>query len=666
LTTVRTWLLAAAALAAAAPQAAAQPPASPVHLLDVPYLPQDEALCGGAAAAMVMRFWGARGVYADTFGGLVDPKAQGIHTADLVRSMQSRGWQALAFKGDLPLLRSHVDRGRPVIVLIEDRPDRFHYVVVVALAEGNVIVHDPARAPFRVLDTASFTRAWERADFWSLLALPPPDLEKEHAAKPEAPASAGGPCDGMVEEGVRLAQVGQNDDARRVLEMAAAACPTEPGPWRERAGLHAVHDEWREAAADARQALYRDPRDQHAARILATSLFVQGDAAGALDAWNVAGEPTIDLVNVSGLDRTRYAVVARALRLERQALLTSSGFRRAQRRAAAIPSALVTRVSYRPDENGRAQIDAAIVERPLAPSGIAGFGAIGLRAVTDRELSGALASPSGGGELWTASWRWWENRPREALSFSAPAAAPLPGIWRIEAFGEKQTYAAGTATAIERRRGMAVQLSDWASGEWKWVASVGIDRWTDGGMSVAIGAGSEYRAFADRLSAGGRVSVFQGNVDTWTAQLGSEWRSRARNEGRVWLLRVGFDAAGADAPLALWPGAGSGQGRDVLLRAHPLLRDGIIGGGVFGRRLAHGGAEWRRWLRPVRGTLRVAPALFADAASASESSKGFESRAQMDAGVGLRIAVPGAGSLRLDLARGLRGGGTVFSAGWTR
>ena len=35
--------------------------------LDVPYLPQTEALCGGAAAAMVMRYWGARDVYPDDF-----------------------------------------------------------------------------------------------------------------------------------------------------------------------------------------------------------------------------------------------------------------------------------------------------------------------------------------------------------------------------------------------------------------------------------------------------------------------------------------------------------------------------------------------------------------------------------------------------------------------
>ena len=35
--------------------------------LAVPVSPQSEALCGGAAAAMVMRYWGATGVYAESF-----------------------------------------------------------------------------------------------------------------------------------------------------------------------------------------------------------------------------------------------------------------------------------------------------------------------------------------------------------------------------------------------------------------------------------------------------------------------------------------------------------------------------------------------------------------------------------------------------------------------
>ena len=120
------------------------------------------------------------------------------------------------------------------------------------------------------------------------------------------------------------------------------------------------------------------------------------------------------------------------------------------------------------------------------------------------------------------------------------------------------------------------------------------------------------------------------------------------------------------APLALWSGAGTGQGRDVLLRAHPLLHDGIISDGVFGRRIVHGGAEWRRWTEPHGKPIRLAPAIFVDAARAAGVLAGGDTRAHVDAGAGLRIALPGAGIVRIDFAHGLRDGKSALSIGWTK
>lgn len=71
------WVLALALAfgraVAADPQsriAAGEPRAADARLLDVPYVAQSEALCGGAAAAMVLRYWGAAGVYAEDFAPL--------------------------------------------------------------------------------------------------------------------------------------------------------------------------------------------------------------------------------------------------------------------------------------------------------------------------------------------------------------------------------------------------------------------------------------------------------------------------------------------------------------------------------------------------------------------------------------------------------------------
>ena len=43
--------------------------------IDVPYLPQTDALCGGAAAAMVFRYWGDAHADAQEFAALVDRRA---------------------------------------------------------------------------------------------------------------------------------------------------------------------------------------------------------------------------------------------------------------------------------------------------------------------------------------------------------------------------------------------------------------------------------------------------------------------------------------------------------------------------------------------------------------------------------------------------------------
>ena len=63
--------------------------------MDVPFFAQTVDLCGGAAAAMVLRYWGDRDVQAEDFAALVDSTRGGISTLDLVnalrREVRSRG-----------------------------------------------------------------------------------------------------------------------------------------------------------------------------------------------------------------------------------------------------------------------------------------------------------------------------------------------------------------------------------------------------------------------------------------------------------------------------------------------------------------------------------------------------------------------------------------------
>jgi hypothetical protein len=117
----------------------------------------------------------------------------------------------------------------------------------------------------------------------------------------------------------------------------------------------------------------------------------------------------------------------------------------------------------------------------------------------------------------------------------------------------------------------------------------------------------------------------------------------------------------------LWPGAGAGHARSVLLRAHPLLEDGVIVGEVFGRRLGHGGLELERWLPAGVGPLRLALVAFADWAASGRRMASRGSSAQIDVGAGMRVGLPGqSGLLRVDAARGLVDGSFALSMGWQR
>ena len=135
----------------------------------------------------------------------------------------------------------------------------------------------------------------------------------------------------------------------------------------------------------------------------------------------------------------------------------------------------------------------------------------------------------------------------------------------------------------------------------------------------------------------------------------------------------------AAAPLDLWQGAGVGHARTLLLRAHPLLHDGVIAGPAFGRAVQHLTASIERWPTTMK-LWGIGLAGFIDAAAvqhelnptrragtpAEAASHALSGRAWFaDAGTGLRLSaawLPGV--VRIDVARGLRDNAMAVSVGW--
>jgi hypothetical protein len=203
------------------------------------------------------------------------------------------------------------------------------------------------------------------------------------------------------------------------------------------------------------------------------------------------------------------------------------------------------------------------------------------------------------------------------------------------------------------------------TGTARWEAGLTREQWPDGPATGVLG-GFTYQTIDDRFSASAGTTIWNHEGEEWFASTRVEWRSDVRHEGSVLLARAGGSLASEGAPLLSWSGAGAGHARSELLRAHPLLHDGVIRDAVFGRGLISGGVEWRRWGTPFKRVLRFGPALFVDAARAYDVPEYGDPRTHVDAGAGVRLAIPGAGVLRTDLAVGLRDGKWALSVGWGR
>lgn len=684
---------AAAASLAATPQpehpATSQPAITPapqdagLRLLDVPFVPQSDALCGGAALAMVLRFWGETGLHAEHFAAIAGPGAAGIRAADLVQAVRARGWRALEFRGGLTEARLQLAAGRPVVALVRERGASNHYIVLVGAAGPRVLVHDPVRGPFRVVSGVQLQQAWADAGNWGLLILPPAaggadSLAATHApsvssrADGEAmPDTSTGGCALLVDRGACLARDGALAAAAEVLSAAVTVCADTPAPLVELAGVRFRQNRWHDAQVLAERAARLQPADAYTWDLLATARFMQGDAGQALQAWNRIGRPRIDLTRIDGLRHTNHRVVTQALAQPHGTLLTEASLRLARRRMARLPTAQAARIDYLPLADGTAQLDVNVRERPRWSPGGPPLGAA-VHAAVKREVRVELAAPTGNGELWSARWRWWRGSPALAAGVEAPSAWSALGIWRVEALWERQLLrgplaAVPDAGTVERRRSSA-GCGQWVTADWRWDITAALERWSTRGRDAVIDFGIEHRAMQDRLLLRGGWAQAWSLTDRGpyaARNVLAAWRSSPGfgQHTLQWSCHLGASTATSGAPVLLWPGAERGPGGTAVLRAHPVYENGVLITDRLARELLHGGVETQFWPGRMR-LFGLGFAAFLDVARPGLALASAPGLWQADAGAGLRLRLPARrDQLRLDVARGWRNGGVVFSAG---
>ena len=611
---------------------------------DVPFVAQPESLCGGAALAMVLRYWGERDAAAEQFAKGLSADRRGISPEALALLAEERGYRTIRFQGEPGSVRTQLDRGWPVIALRSSGAGRYHYVVLLAWRGGSVLLHDPSEGPFRVVEEKEWLRASGAAQAWAVLVLPSVGT-----------ANTGGTlaADEPVPEGE-----GPRDAAPLEPERAAR-------PWREQASLAFRQESWLEAAQLATRALEPDPNDAATRRLLATSLYLAGRRDDALGAWNALGEPRVSDLRLEGLVASRYRDVYDLLALPPGTLLDLPRLERARRRLHALPAVQAARITYRPTGGGSTEVQAHVLERPAFPRPSRLLLDSGLRSLESGAIAGSARGLTARGDSWAIGFSWREVRSELGLSASAPGALGLPGLVSTSVLIDAQSYATPGHFLREQHRGAALAFGHWWTANLRTEMRTGYDHWSGFGSHLSLGLDVDRRAWTDRLSL--RAATFawlplEGTAPFLSGSLQLAGRTTA-SPGRFALRgELSYDFTAARAPRGIWPGAGTGQGRGRLLRAHPLLDDGVLSGPAFGPALLRAGVEGEAHLVTLAG-VRLSAALFADSARVADPAA-RAARSFVDIGSGLRLHLPGGRtSLRLDAALPATGGKPQLSFG---
>lgn len=648
------WRLVVVAVAWVAATTAHARNQSEPSVLDVPYVAQSPRLCGGACAAMVIDYWGGDASPND-FAGLIDAEAGGIAVGSLATTLRASGWLTRVFRATPGSVRGHLARGRPVIALIDGAP--LHYVTIVSWDDERVVYHDPALRPFCVETTERFLHRWDAGERTALLVLPGPTRVDD-----AGDGAAGGTATSAVAPAVAMARRGAVDSAQVFLADLVRRRPDCAGAHRELAGIAFSQHRWDDAAASARRAVAIDPDDDYAQRVLGLALYAAGRREAALDALNGVDEPRIGRVEVAGARRARYRAVADNLGLDAGGTLTALDMRRAERRAASLPGLCRTRVDYRLGPDGAARVDVFVQENPPARPTRIGAARTAARAIARREVRVEAPDPFGLCAAWTASYRWWQHRPRVRFTAAVPGV-PAPG-WTTTVAGawEQETFAAGEGvTYVETFRSAILSAGTWMTGRRHVALELGLRRGTatfaSGAVSCALTAAD------DRVVFRSRGGVWWNARDAFAhGHAGVAAHTSRTRRGLDAALAAGVAAADAGAPRRLWPGAGVGTARAYLLRAHPLLDGGVIDGEGFGNVLAYATAEPRWWF-PTVFALTPGAVVFADCARARTAGR---SVTNVDVGAGLRLGFPGNGVLALDVGHGIFDGATALSLSFRR
>jgi len=130
----------------------------------VPFIRQDTNLCGPAALASVMSYYGDTIDQQAIGTATYDAKLQGSLISDLENFARSKGFETTADRGSVERIKGFLRQKKPVIILVDlgwwfvSRP---HYLVIIGYTEEGFIAHSGYESS-KLYDYAKFTKLWEK------------------------------------------------------------------------------------------------------------------------------------------------------------------------------------------------------------------------------------------------------------------------------------------------------------------------------------------------------------------------------------------------------------------------------------------------------------------------------------------------------------------------
>lgn len=141
----------------------------------VPFYPDNAYQCGPSALAGVLNFWGLKDTRQEIAAAIFSPTARGTLGIDLAWYARSKGMQTRQFEGTADEIRSHIDRGRPLIVFVDigfGGVSVDHFMVVLGYTPEGLIVNS-GKNQFEIIPYQRFNQIWSKNRRWTLLITPP-------------------------------------------------------------------------------------------------------------------------------------------------------------------------------------------------------------------------------------------------------------------------------------------------------------------------------------------------------------------------------------------------------------------------------------------------------------------------------------------------------------